>query len=127
MIPYSIIIQKNPVIFIRLSPGFIHCYLKQITVMILNLSQPIQQLTHSHTMIPFDAPGKQAFYTVGKGEIACNKQFLLFPQCFLPVWITFFHFCQIRNCRLQTRNKQFLLFPQCFLPVWITIFHFRQI
>ena len=21
--------------------------------------------------------------TVGKGEIACNKQFLLFPQCFL--------------------------------------------
>ena len=26
--------------------------------------------------------------TVGKGEIACNKQFLLFPQCFLPVWRT---------------------------------------
>ena len=23
--------------------------------------------------------------TVGKGEIARNKQFLLFPQCFLPV------------------------------------------
>ena len=21
---------------------------------------------------------------VGKGEIACNKQFLLFPQCFIP-------------------------------------------
>ena len=33
--------------------------------------------------------------TVGKGEIAPNEQFLLFPQCFLPVWITFCHFRQI--------------------------------
>ena len=33
--------------------------------------------------------------TVGKGEIARNEQFLLFPQCFLPVWITFCHFPQI--------------------------------
>ena len=40
--------------------------------------------------------------TVGKGEIARNKQFLLFPQCFLPFWITFCHFRQVRNCRLQT-------------------------
>ena len=23
--------------------------------------------------------------TVGKEEIACNEQFLLFPQCFLPI------------------------------------------
>ena len=30
--------------------------------------------------------------TVGKGEIALKEQFLLFPQCFLPVWITFFLF-----------------------------------
>ena len=40
--------------------------------------------------------------TVGKGEIACNKQFLLFPQCFLSFWKTFCHFHQIQNCRLQT-------------------------
>ena len=54
------------------------------------------RLTHSHTMTPFDAPGKQAFEnTAGKGGIARNKPFLLFPQCFLPVWITFFHFRQI--------------------------------
>ena len=46
-------------------------------------------LTHSHTMTPFDAPGKHSFEnTVGKGEIAHNEQFLLFPQCFLPIWIT---------------------------------------
>ena len=32
--------------------------------------------------------------TVGKGEIAQNKQFLLFPQCFLPVRRAFCHFQQ---------------------------------
>ena len=38
----------------------------------------------------------QVFWnTVGKGEIACNKRFLLFPQCFLPVWRTFCHFYQL--------------------------------
>ena len=30
--------------------------------------------------------------TVGKGEIARNEQFLLFPQCFPPIWRTFYHF-----------------------------------
>ena len=29
--------------------------------------------------------------TAGKGEIACNEQFLLFPECFLPRWKTFSH------------------------------------
>ena len=29
---------------------------------------------------------------VGKGEIACNEQFLLFPQSFLLIWRTFYHF-----------------------------------
>ena len=43
---------------------------------------------------------------MGKGEIAQNEQFLLFPQCFLPFWRIFCHFRQIRHCRLQT------------LPVW---------
>ena len=33
--------------------------------------------------------------TVGKGEIVHNEQFLLFPQCFLPIWRAFFHFHQI--------------------------------
>ena len=40
--------------------------------------------------------------TVGKGEIARNEQFLLFPQCFLPIWRAFCHFYQTGNCRLQT-------------------------
>ena len=50
------------------------------------------KLTHSHTMTPFDAPYEK---TVGKGEIARDEQFLLFPQRFLPIWITFCHFHQI--------------------------------
>ena len=40
--------------------------------------------------------------TAGKGEIACNEQFLLFWHCFLSVWRTFFHYHQIWNCHLQT-------------------------
>ena len=40
--------------------------------------------------------------TAGKGEIARNEQFLLFPQCFLPIWRTICHFHQTWNCRLQT-------------------------
>ena len=38
--------------------------------------------------------------TVGKGEIARNEQFLLFPVFFN--WRTFCHFYQISYCRLQT-------------------------
>ena len=33
--------------------------------------------------------------TAGKGEIARNEQFLLFPQCFQPILRTFCHFHQI--------------------------------
>ena len=32
--------------------------------------------------------------TVEKGEIAHYEQFLLFPQYFLPIWRTFYHFHQ---------------------------------
>ena len=41
--------------------------------------------------------------TLGKGEIGRNKQFLLFPQFFLPVWITFFHFHY--NLKLLSANS----------------------
>ena len=74
---------------------------------------------------------------MGKGEIARNKQFLPFPQCFLPIWRTFSHFHQIRNYHNSfennvgkgeiARNKQFLPFPQRFLPIWRTFSHFHQI
>ena len=39
---------------------------------------------------------------MGKGEIARDEQFLLFPQCFLTITITFSHVNQILNCRLLT-------------------------
>ena len=45
---------------------------------------------------------KSFYNTVGKGEIACNKQFLLFPQRFLLTLRTFCHFHRTLNCCLQT-------------------------
>ena len=51
-----------------------------------NISQPCLKdwstvtypvLTHSHIMTPL---GNKPFETLGKGEIARNEQFLLFPQ-----------------------------------------------
>ena len=36
-----------------------------------------------------------------KGDIACNKQFLLVSQCFLPYMTFIFHFKCTLNCRLQ--------------------------
>ena len=54
--------------------------------------------------------------TEGKGEIARNEQFLLFPQCFLPIWRTFCHFHEIWNCRLQTlsvwKNLKFVVWER---------------
>ena len=40
--------------------------------------------------------------TVGKWEIGCNEQFLLFPWCFLSSWRIVCLFHQIWNCYLQT-------------------------
>ena len=37
---------------------------------------------------------KSSENTKGKGEIARNEQFVLYLQCFLPVWRTFCH-CKI--------------------------------
>ena len=55
--------------------------------------------TQWHLLTPL---GNKPFEnTVGKGEIARNEQFLLFPQCFLPVWITCCYFRRIWNCHLQ--------------------------
>ena len=36
-----------------------------------------------------------------KGEIACNKQFLLFSQCFLPSMVDIFHLKCTLKCRVQ--------------------------
>ena len=61
------------------------------------------QLTLSQTSPGFTClKYKSLENTVRKGKIARNKQFLLFSQCFLPVWRTLCHFYQVSNCRLQT-------------------------
>ena len=53
----------------------------------------VKTLTPSQTSPGFYVSAVKVFEnTVGKGEIARNEQFLLFPQCFLPFWRTFCHF-----------------------------------
>ena len=82
---------------------------------------------------------------VKNGEIACNKKFLLFSQCFLPCIALFFHFNPFTNKPWYTQvdllyksientvgkgeiaHKQFLLFPHCFLTFWITFSHVHHI
>ena len=59
-------------------------------------------LTLSQTSPGFHVSAVHAFWKhCGKGEIARNEQFLLFPQYFLPILGAFCHFHQIWNCRLQ--------------------------
>ena len=59
-------------------------------------------LTHYHTMPHFDTLKICSWENiVRKGEIACNKQFLLFSQCFLPYMALTFHFKCTLKCRLQ--------------------------
>ena len=62
---------------------------QQITIRLQNYPIP----TQCRLLTPLG--NKRFENTVGKGEIARNEQFLLFPQCFLPIWITFCHFHQI--------------------------------
>ena len=58
----------------------------------------------------------------GKGEIAHNEQFLLFPQCFLPFWKIFIHLHQIWNCCLQTLSD----WKNLKLIVWERVNHLPQ-
>ena len=54
--------------------------------------------------------------TVGKGEIACQEQFLHFLHCFLTFWKTFGDVYQISNCPLQTlsiwKSKKFVVWER---------------
>ena len=51
-----------------------------------------------------------------------NKQFLLFPQCFLPFHKTFHHFHQLQNCHLQTlsvwESPKFVVWESPKFVVW---------
>ena len=52
-------------------------------------------LTLSFMNTHFEAPTTAFENIVGKGEIARNEQFLLFPQCFLLNQITVYPFVHI--------------------------------
>ena len=73
-------------------------------------------LTHYHIMPHFDALNIYIAVVniLRNGEIACNKQFLLFSQWFLPFMARIFNFRCISKCRLQ------------FVSVWTSI-QFRRL
>ena len=61
-----------------------------------NTLQCCISLVYGHCLNPFLSKrvftylqSKSFENTVGKGEIARIEQFLLFPQCFLPILVTF--------------------------------------
>ena len=79
-----------------------HIFSLYITLFIVNIVN-IFWITLSQTRAGLTCLQYKSFEnTVGKGEIARNEQFLLFPQCFLPIWRTFCYFLQTLNCHLQT-------------------------
>ena len=61
-----------------------------------------RHLTFSQTSSGFYVQYKSLENTVGKGEIAHDEQYLLFPHLFFPIFRTFCHFYQIWSFRLQT-------------------------
>ena len=93
-----IIINKDNV-FITDAQHFAHLYAH--TYLFLCRQQNLT-LTFPHNETFWPLGNKPFENTVGKGEIARNEQFLLLPQCFLPLWRTFCHFHQTENYRLQT-------------------------
>ena len=56
--------------------------------------------------------------------IAFNERFLLFLQCFPPIWRTFHHFRQFWSCCLQTFwmlvTSIFSFSPQCFQKIYFS-------
>ena len=91
--------------------SWIHTLLSPLPnyILILQYTHPIELNVVPKHVNPF--PNKPWFLSVcsmgllktlrEKGEIARDEQFLIFPQCFLPIWITFCHFHQVQNCRLS--------------------------
>ena len=57
--------------------------------------ESFSSLTHYHTILHFDA---LKIYSCGRH---CNKQFLLFSQCFLPYMVLIFHIKCTLKCCLQ--------------------------
>ena len=68
-----------------------------------------KELTYYHTKPHFVARYIVLENIARKGEIACNKQFLLFSQYFLPYMVLIFHFKCTLKCRLQ------------FVSIWISL------
>ena len=82
---------------VRLAIKFVRVMIKTALTTFTRLSTNLTSINPFPHNDTFRCPWKTSLLktlwafenSVGKGEIALNEQFLLFPQCFLPVWITF--------------------------------------
>ena len=54
---------------------------------------------------------------VRKGEIACNKQFLLFSQCFLPYMALIYHL----KCTLKYSLQFVSIWKSVKFVVWVRV------
>ena len=89
--------RKNPEDLVRLEPRTPGLQVKHFT------TEPRGTPMFPKQALVFTCLQYNSFEnTAGKGEIARNEQFLLFPQCFLPVRRTYYYFHKLWNCRLQT-------------------------
>ena len=75
------------------------------------VTKTLQQTTEKRSVICINPHNRRPWETNllktlwKKGEIV-RSSLSFFPQCFLPIWITFCHFRQLWNCRLQTLPVQ---------------------
>ena len=105
MISNAFFVIPQCILFFTLCMIYIYILFRNhlITPVFVTINISIRCLTFTKQTLVFTCLQYKSFEdTVGKGEIVHKEQFLLFPQCFLPIWRTFCHFHQIRNCRLQT-------------------------
>ena len=81
--------------------------------LVQNLCKFSIDLNPSQTSPVFSASAVKPFEnTVGKGEIAHNKQFLLFPNCFVSFCKTFSIFNKLRIVVLNSFSlEEFKIFP----------------
>ena len=95
-----------PTEYLRTVYFVIHFTFRQLVLHFTKIhfcSNFLTMLTLSQQALVFTCLQYKSFEnTAGKGEIAREEQFLLVPQCFLPISKPFGHFHQIWNSHLQT-------------------------
>ena len=73
------------------------CYPSLVFVSAEEILYPLEKPLSEQALVFTCLQSKSLENTVGKGEIARNNQFLLFPQCFPTCWKIFLHFIKVQS------------------------------